>query len=229
MRQYRVSHYTTHDTARSDQRIKGFPNPKTVRPFGSKNKLGGWGYGLVGVKRPPLSVKIEIGFHSSEIHVGVPVGIQVSHITPIGRIPGMGFQSQLPFAIRHGHVDIVLDFILLPVGIGIDPVGVQEIRYDFAAEVDFISGCENFNQSLRPEKVNSHGGQHVAGVSRYSFGGLSGFFLKTKNAKFFVHFGHTELMCQFCSHLEERNGNICRSLLVVAGKQAVVHFVNVVT
>ena len=106
----------------------------------------------------------------------------------------MGFQSQLPFPVRQRHVNIVLDFILLLVGIGIDPVGVQQVRNDVGAEVDFISRGEHFDQSLRPEKVDSHGGQHVAGVSRYSLGILFGFFLKTKNAKFLVHFCHPELM-----------------------------------
>ena len=69
----------------------------------------------------------------------------------------------------------------------------------------------------------------MARVSRDGFWRLFGFFLEAKNAKSFIYFGHTELIGKLCSHLKERDGNVCLSLLMVVDKQAVVHLINMVT
>ena len=74
------------------------------------------------MKGPVAAIKIEIWVHSGEIHVGIPVGIQITHVAPVSRIPCMRLEPQLSLPIIQGHVNVVFDSILLPVRIGIDSV-----------------------------------------------------------------------------------------------------------
>jgi len=59
-----------------------------VRPAMSANtNLGGGRLRLIGADRPRLVIEVQFGVHRDEVHVGLVVGVERSHVAPVMTVP----------------------------------------------------------------------------------------------------------------------------------------------